>query len=50
MEPQMIEIRGERVPLTRGSHIRGWFLYQGGDYFEFREDSPDRWQLSQLIN
>ena len=47
MEAQMIEIRGERVPLTRGSHIRGWFVYQGGDYFEFREDGAERWQLSQ---
>jgi hypothetical protein len=47
MEAQMIEIRGERVPLTRGSHIRGWFVHQGGDYFEFREDGADRWQLSQ---
>ena len=47
MEAQMIEIRGERVALTRGSHIRGWFVYQGGDYFEFREDSADHWQLSQ---
>lgn len=47
MEAQMIEIRGERVPLTAGSHIRGWFVYQGGDYFEFRADGADRWQLSQ---
>jgi hypothetical protein len=47
METQMIEIRGDRVPLTAGSHIRGWFVYQGGDYFEFRQDGADRWQLSQ---
>jgi hypothetical protein len=47
VEAPMIEIRGERLPLTRGSHIRGWFVYQGGDYFEFREDGAERWQLSQ---
>ena len=43
----MIEIHGERVPLNRGSHVRGWFVYQGGDYFEFRLHGGDRWQLSQ---
>jgi hypothetical protein len=47
METPTIEIRGERVPLTRGSHIRGWLVYQGGDYFEFREVGPSHWLLSQ---
>jgi hypothetical protein len=47
MDNPMIELRGQRVPLTQASYMRGWFVYQGGDYFEFRADGPDGWHLSQ---
>jgi hypothetical protein len=46
MDHPIIEIRGQRVPLTPGRFIRAWLAYQGGDYFEFRVDG-DRWELSQ---
>ena len=32
----MIELRGGRVLLTGGRHLRSWIVYQGGDSFEVR--------------
>jgi hypothetical protein len=46
MDHLIIELRGQRVPLTAAPTVRGWLAYQGGDYFEFR-CSGERWQLSQ---
>lgn len=49
-EPTSVSIRGQRVRLQRrDGDMRAFFAYQGGDYFEFRQDAAaaGRWLLSQ---
>jgi hypothetical protein len=42
-----VNIRGKIVLLHPSPHPRGVCAYQGGDYFEFRQDDAGRWLMSQ---
>lgn len=48
MVPKSVNIRGQIVPLHAASRPHEFSAYQGGDYFEFRQDgATDRWFMSQ---
>jgi hypothetical protein len=42
-----VNIRGKIVLLHPSPHPRGVCAYQGGDYFEFRQDDAGQWLVSQ---